>query len=61
MQYILDLKNVEAHQVHPDPLVPETDFVIKEGHVNVPTGHGLGITVDEAALKKHTLLHEIVT
>ncbi len=47
--------------IGPDPLVPVTDFVVKDGHVNVPTGPGLGITVDEAALKKHTLLHEIVT
>jgi L-alanine-DL-glutamate epimerase-like enolase superfamily enzyme len=47
--------------IGPDPLVPETDFVVKDGHVNVPIGPGLGITVDEAALKKHTLLHEVVT
>ena len=47
--------------IGPDPIVPQTDFVIKDGHVNVPTGPGLGIIVDEAALKKHTLLHEIVT
>ena len=46
--------------VGPDPLVPQTDFVVKEGHVNVPTRPGLGIMVDEAALKKHTLLHEVV-
>jgi L-alanine-DL-glutamate epimerase-like enolase superfamily enzyme len=46
--------------IGPDPLVPVTDFVVKDGHVNVPTGPGLGITVDEAALKKHTLLHEVV-
>jgi L-alanine-DL-glutamate epimerase-like enolase superfamily enzyme len=47
--------------IGPDPIVPVTDFVVKDGYVNVPTGPGLGITVDEAALKKHTLLHEIVT
>jgi len=47
--------------IGPDPIVPVTDFVIKNGHVDVPTGPGLGITIDEAALKKHTLLHEIVT
>ena len=47
--------------IGPDPIVPVTDFVVKDGHVNVPTGPGLGITVDEAALKKHTLLHEVVT
>lgn len=44
-----------------DPLVPETDFVIKDGHVDVPTGPGLGITIDEAALKKNTLRRESVT
>ena len=47
--------------IGPDPIVPVTDFVVKDGHVSVPTGPGLGISVDEAALKKHTLLHEIVT
>ncbi|HEY9279157.1 MAG TPA: enolase C-terminal domain-like protein [Eoetvoesiella sp.] len=39
----------------PDPLVPETDFVVRDGHVDVPTGHGLGITIDEERLKQHTL------
>jgi L-alanine-DL-glutamate epimerase-like enolase superfamily enzyme len=43
-----------------DPICPESDFVIRDGHVEVPRGPGLGITVDEAALKKHTLLHEVV-
>lgn len=47
--------------IGPDPIVPATDFVVQDGHVNVPTGPGLGITVDEAALKKHTLLHETVS
>ncbi|MGH8617508.1 MAG: mandelate racemase/muconate lactonizing enzyme family protein [Burkholderiales bacterium] len=47
--------------IGPDPLVPETDFVIRDGHVNVPTGPGLGVTVDEAALKKNTLRHEVIT
>jgi L-alanine-DL-glutamate epimerase-like enolase superfamily enzyme len=41
-------------------LVPETDFVAKDGHVSVPQGPGLGVTIDEAALKKHTLLCERV-
>ncbi|RPI47674.1 MAG: hypothetical protein EHM59_03535 [Betaproteobacteria bacterium] len=44
-----------------DPLVPETDFVVRDGHVDVPTGPGLGIVVDEAALKRHTLRHEAVS
>ena len=43
-----------------DPLVPETDFVAKAGHVDVPHGPGLGVTIDEAALKKHTLVMERV-
>ena len=46
--------------IGPDPIVPVTDFVVTDGHVNVPTGPGLGITVDEAAWEKHTLLHEVV-
>lgn len=46
--------------VGPDPLVPETDFVVRDGHVDVPTGPGLGITIDEAALKAHTLRYESV-
>lgn len=44
-----------------DPLVPDTEFVVRDGHVNVPTGPGLGVTIDEAALKRHTLRHETVT
>jgi muconate cycloisomerase len=44
----------------PDPLVPETDFVVKNGCVDVPTGPGLGVTIDEAALAKMTLHRETV-
>ena len=36
--------------IGPDPLVPNTDFVVKDGHVAPPSGPGLGITVDEKAL-----------
>ena len=43
-----------------DPICADSDFVMREGHVEVPHGPGLGITIDEAALKKHTLLHERV-
>jgi muconate cycloisomerase len=46
--------------VGPDPLVPATDFVVRDGHVDVPTGPGLGIIVDEAALERHTLRRETV-
>jgi L-alanine-DL-glutamate epimerase-like enolase superfamily enzyme len=44
----------------PDPLVSETDFLVKDGHVRPPGGPGLGVTVDERALEAHTLLKEVV-
>ncbi len=44
----------------PDPLVPQTDFLVRDGHVDVPTGPGLGIVVDEEAVKRHTLRYECV-
>jgi muconate cycloisomerase len=44
----------------PDPLVPETDFVLRDGHVDVPRGPGLGVTIDEAALKKNALQHIVL-
>jgi L-alanine-DL-glutamate epimerase-like enolase superfamily enzyme len=44
----------------PDPLVPETDFVIKDGHVTPPSRPGLGIAVDERALARCTLRREVV-
>ena len=47
--------------IGPDPLVPETDFVIRDGHVTPPTRPGLGITVDERAVERHTLKREVVT
>ena len=47
--------------IGPDPLVPETDFTIKDGHVALPGGPGLGITIDEGALEKLTLLQETVS
>jgi L-alanine-DL-glutamate epimerase-like enolase superfamily enzyme len=46
--------------VGPDPLVPDTDFVIKNGHVSPPSGPGFGIKVDTRALEAHTLLSEVV-
>ena len=42
--------------IGPDPLVPETDFRIKDGHVTPPTGAGLGIVVDEQALRRRLAL-----
>lgn len=46
--------------IGPDPLVPDTDFVIKDGHVTPPNRPGLGIPVDERAVERHTLKREIV-
>jgi muconate cycloisomerase len=43
-----------------DPLCPESDFRVHDGHVDVPRGPGLGVHIDEALLKKNTLLHERV-
>ena len=43
-----------------DPLCPDSDFVVRDGHVDVPRGPGLGITIDEGLLKKNTLLFERV-
>jgi L-alanine-DL-glutamate epimerase-like enolase superfamily enzyme len=38
-----------------DPLAAESSFNIKDGAVPVPTGPGLGLTLDEQALKRMTL------
>jgi L-alanine-DL-glutamate epimerase-like enolase superfamily enzyme len=46
--------------IGPDPLVPENDFIVKDGCVAPPSGPGLGITVDESALDALTLLKETV-
>lgn len=43
-----------------DPICPESDFVLRDGHVDVPRGPGLGVTIDEALLKKNTLLQDRV-
>lgn len=45
----------------PDPLVPETDFRIQDGHVRPPSGPGLGITIDEAAVARLTLSSDSVS
>ena len=49
-----------AGALGPDPLVPETDFTIKDGHVSVPKGPGLGIAVDEKAVERYTLQRHVV-
>jgi L-alanine-DL-glutamate epimerase-like enolase superfamily enzyme len=46
--------------IGPDPLAPNSDFVVKDGHVSPPDGPGLGITIDEKALDELTLLKEPV-
>jgi L-alanine-DL-glutamate epimerase-like enolase superfamily enzyme len=46
--------------IGPDPLVPDTDFAVTEGHVRPPSGPGLGITIDDRALEERTLLKEVV-
>jgi L-alanine-DL-glutamate epimerase-like enolase superfamily enzyme len=46
--------------IGPDPLVPETDFVLADGHVAPPHRPGLGIAIDETALERHTLRKEVV-
>lgn len=43
-----------------DPICPDSGFTIRDGHVDVPNGPGLGIAIDEKALKTNTLLHESV-
>jgi muconate cycloisomerase len=43
-----------------DPICVESNFILQDGHVEVPRGPGLGIAIDEAALKKHALLREVV-
>jgi L-alanine-DL-glutamate epimerase-like enolase superfamily enzyme len=47
--------------VGPDPIVPETDFVVKDGHVTPPSGPGLGIRVSESELEACTLLKATVS
>jgi muconate cycloisomerase len=39
----------------PDPLVADGAMAIKDGKVAVPTGPGLGLTLDQAALERLTL------
>jgi muconate cycloisomerase len=54
-EFVLGLNTIAA-----DPLVPQTDFVLRDGHVDVPRGPGLGIVIDDAAVKANTLLHHVV-
>ena len=34
--------------------------VLEDGHVRVPTGHGLGVEIDPVALEDFTVAREIV-
>ncbi|MGZ8212290.1 MAG: mandelate racemase/muconate lactonizing enzyme family protein [Burkholderiales bacterium] len=43
-----------------DPLCPESDFRVRDGWVEVPRGPGLGVSIDERALKENTLVYERV-
>lgn len=45
----------------PDPLVTEGAMSIKDGAVQVPTGPGLGLTLDQQALDRMTLKRSTVT
>jgi len=44
----------------PDPLIAENPFKIEDGYVRVPEGPGLGVTIDEQALERHTLAKHVV-
>ncbi len=44
-----------------DPITEENGFVIKDGHVEVPTGPGLGVIVNEDAVAARTILSHTVT
>ena len=44
----------------PDPLIADNPFKIVDGCVNVPQDPGLGITIDESALERHTLLKHVL-
>lgn len=46
--------------IGPDPIVGDSDFTIKDGHTAAPNRPGLGIAIDEDALRRHTLLSKVV-
>jgi L-alanine-DL-glutamate epimerase-like enolase superfamily enzyme len=47
--------------IGPDPLTGETEFRIEGGHVRVPKGPGLGVTIDEDALARLALKSDAVS
>jgi muconate cycloisomerase len=44
-----------------DPLVPEPPLRLVDGAVMLPKSPGLGVTVDEAALERHTIHKAVVS
>ncbi len=44
-----------------DPITEENGFVIKDGHVDVPTGPGLGVIVNEDAVAARTIVSHSIT
>ena len=45
----------------PDPLVPEPTYTIVDGHVAPSSLPGLGVVLDEQAITRLTLIHEVVS
>jgi L-alanine-DL-glutamate epimerase-like enolase superfamily enzyme len=45
----------------PDPLVPEPTYSIVNGHVEPSSLPGLGVTLDESAITRLTLIREVVS
>jgi L-alanine-DL-glutamate epimerase-like enolase superfamily enzyme len=45
----------------PDPLVPEPTYSIVDGHVEPSSLPGLGVTLDESAITRLTLVREVVS
>jgi L-alanine-DL-glutamate epimerase-like enolase superfamily enzyme len=43
-----------------DPIVGETEFVVRDGHATVPNGAGFGVVVDDEAVDRITLAKEVV-
>ncbi|MDE3194044.1 MAG: hypothetical protein KGN00_10180 [Chloroflexota bacterium] len=44
----------------PDPIAPAMDLRASGGYVEPPSAPGLGVTIDEAAVARHSLRHEVV-
>lgn len=44
-----------------DPLVEDTTFVVSDGHVRVPTGPGLGVTISDAAVQRCAITQAVIT